>query len=554
MKPHHLVLGALVSGFTEARTLPDYVNHSLNSSSGLGWKTCDFDFPKSLKDQITYPADCATLKVPLDYTSLSTGRTIKLQLFRAKATKQPVKGSVLFNPGGPGESGVESLIGFGPKFVELLGGHYNIIGFDPRGTGRTIPFKCDTEAQQPNSTDASKRDLPGRSDNSFPPGNPWPYIKKEGWEEANTYADNCFKSNQEYGPYIGTASVARDMLSIVDALNEDGKLRYWGISYGTALGQVFATMFPDRVGRMLLDSNLFADDYLTVSSSISFWDSENAFDKFLDECVEAGPSLCKLANYSGPSTEPEDIKTAVKVLFDELLNSPTLPAGLDTKDFPQGGADLERTLKSVILQQLYSPSTYGKLTNVVANALEGNWEEALIPSNDDAAAAASSGSDEEEEDPWNHGSDDALKGITCADSSFRVETPEDLYSLTQLTLAYGSFSEADLPTRCARWRFDAVEKVNTNDMRSVKTSFPILFVNGPYDPVTPLAGAWSASVRFRESRVLIHEGVGHSFLQHPSNCTNEAVSRYFNYGEMPEVGTTCKPNLSAFEHIQSKQG
>ncbi|KAF4466572.1 Tripeptidyl aminopeptidase [Fusarium albosuccineum] len=546
MKPHHILLSTLALGFTEARTVPGYTFPPSNSSgkpSGLNWKTCDFDFPKSMKDKMTFPADCATLKVPLDYTSLSTGREIDLNLFRIKATKSPFKGSILYNPGGPGESAIQSVIGSHPDFMSIFDGHYNIIGFDPRGTGRTIPFKCEA----PNSTNSSQSTHSRRNDVSFPLGNPWPHIKKEEWETNKARADLCYESQREYGSYIGSAATARDMLSIVDALNEDGKLRYWGTSYGTTLGQIFASMFPDRIARMILDSNLPADDYLTNAWSVTAQDTERSFDKFLEECVIAGPELCRPANFSGSETKPEQIKTAIKDIFEALLDTPTLPedSGLSTEEFPHGGPDVERELKSVIYNQLYSPLTWSKLANITTHLLARNWAKAL-----EAGQGAQADSDEE---PWHLGTL-ATYGIRCSDSSFRVETPDDLYSLTQLHLSYGSFAEGNLRLECAQWRFDAAEKVDTNNLRNVKTSFPILFVNSPYDPITPLIGAWASSARFRESRVVVHEGVGHSFTAHPSNCTNEIVRRYFDDGEMPEVGTVCKPNLPVYEFLaeQSK--
>ncbi|KAF4969527.1 hypothetical protein FSARC_3257 [Fusarium sarcochroum] len=537
MKLHQviLILSPLALDFTEAMTVPEYAVSS--NSPGLDWKKCNFGFPKKMQEMVTFPADCATLEVPLDYSGLTTSKTFDLQLFRAKATKKPFKGSVLFNPGGPGESGIQGVIELQEEFVKLLGGHYSIIGFDPR---------AETQTQQPNSTDASKRDYTPRLEgDSFPPGNAWPQVMKEGWEESKTAAEKCFKNQRETGRYIGTAAVARDMLRIVDALKEDGQLRYYGVSYGTALGQIFASMFPDRVGRMVLDSNLFAADWLTTSDSIGAQDTEKAFDKFLDECVAAGPKLCRLANYSGPDTKAKDIKTAVKDVFQKLMdNDPSILKGaeLSKDDYPYGGASLARLLKNNMMDQLLRPSGYEKLTDLTMLVLEHKWE-------DDSTPDAEVPAEEPAETPWNRGSD-ALEGIRCSDSSFRVETPDDLYSIYQLHMSHGSFSEGDNRLKCARWRFDAVERIDTNKMRNVKTNNPILFVNSPYDPVTPLVGAWAASARFRKSRVLIHEGIGHGFIAHPSNCTNKAVRRYFDNGDMPEVGTVCKPDMTVYEYIE----
>lgn len=117
-------------GFVEA--LPHDSNHSVASKGSLNWVPCDLDFPQSLQDAITVPIDCATLKVPLDYTNPKDGETLDLQLIKVNATQGPWKGSVIFNPGGPGSSGVEEVAQQGPLYVETLGGQYDIIGFDAR--------------------------------------------------------------------------------------------------------------------------------------------------------------------------------------------------------------------------------------------------------------------------------------------------------------------------------------------------------------------------------------------------------------------------------------
>lgn len=117
-------------GFVQA--LPHASNNSATSKGDLNWAPCDLDFPQSLQDAITVPIDCATLKVPLDYTNPKDGRTLDLQLVKVNATQGPRKGSVIFNPGGPGSSGVEEVAQQGPLYVETLGGQYDIIGFDAR--------------------------------------------------------------------------------------------------------------------------------------------------------------------------------------------------------------------------------------------------------------------------------------------------------------------------------------------------------------------------------------------------------------------------------------
>ncbi|KAM5350785.1 hypothetical protein ACJ41O_007290 [Fusarium nematophilum] len=439
MKSHSIVCPLLLG--TQALASPSLSSFVESRSSSLAWKTCDLDLPDSIKGAMREPGDCATLEVPLDYTNKDSGKTIELQLIRFNATKEPFKGSVLWNPGGPGISGIETLAYLGPDFRDILGGHHHIISWDAR-------YVCQ------------------------------PYITNEKWENITALADACYESQQEYGRYISTAFTARDMMQIVDALDEDGKLQYWGISYGTILGQVVASLFPDR-----------------------------------------------------------DLRSAVDDLFEKLVDE-ELPAdsGLSPIEFPHGGNSILQKLKYAILNDLAWPSTYPTVVEILAYALEGNYKKALSLYS-------------EAPSEWNLGTE-AFSGIACSDSSFRVESADELYSMYRAHLAESTFGDAIAADYmgCSVWRFTAAEGVNTNELRNVNTSYPILVVNGAYDPVTSLTHAWQVSSRFRGSRMLVHEGIGHGVTSHASNCTLDAIAAYFQEGTLPEVGTVCKPNMLAFEY------
>jgi hypothetical protein len=136
-------------------------------------------------------------------------------------------------------------------------------------------------------------------------------------------------------------------------------------------------------------------------------------------------------------------------------------------------------------------------------------------------------------------------------------------------LAESSFGDAIAADYlgCGAWRFQAAEGVDTDKLRNVNTSFPVLVINGAYDPVTSLTHAWQVSSRFKGSRMLVHEGVGvspsllfetaeandrnkHGVTYHASNCTLNAIAKYFRDGVLPEVGAVCKPNMLAFEYAK----
>jgi pimeloyl-ACP methyl ester carboxylesterase len=321
-------------------------------------------------------------------------------------------------------------------------------------------------------------------------------VKNEGWQIMQAIAESCYETQQEHGRFLSTAFTARDMMKIVDALGEDGKLRFWGISYGTILGQVAAAMFPDRIGRLLLDSNSLADAYLTSTGAGGPHDAEKSLVHLFTECVELGTKYCKLANYSGSSTTVEDLRDATVQTFQKLKDLKTLPDGLSSKDYPYAGNSILKQLKYGIMNLLSSPFNYPSVVEILSYAFEGDYKKALSIYKEDTSE-------------WNLGTN-AFQGIACSDSSFRVNYPEDLYSMYQAHLAGSSFGDAIAAdyVACAAWKFDAAEGVDTNTLRNVNTSFPVLVVNNANDPVTSLNHAWQVSSRFRESRLLINEGVG----------------------------------------------
>ncbi|KAF9875322.1 hypothetical protein CkaCkLH20_07142 [Colletotrichum karsti] len=536
MKPQNVFLSHALFGSASALSLPnsahailsrDVSNSSTPTNKSLSWAECNLDFGaanNAIVDALPEKPECAKLEVPLDYTSLSSGETIELQLIRFKANKEPYKGSIIYNPGGPGGSGVERTIvspAGGLQMRDIVGGQYDIVSFDPRGVGRTIPFACNITATETAPT------LARREFNTLPQANIWAYFNEFVLGAAEAIADACFRDQAKYGRFIGTAFGARDLISIADALDQGPKVNYWGTSYGTVLGQVFTSMFPERVGRVLLDANLLAEDYASTTWITAQRDVERALHKLFDGCVEAGPGTCVLANHTGTNTTGDSLMSALDEAIQEKLDDDT-----EGEDF---GLLYVLPFKVAIVGELYGPATYFDAIERVNHVLTGNWTAAVTPTPNMLASE------------WNQG-EHAMLGISCADSSFRAENRDDFYSVYQARLAQGSFADS-VPDRlyCGRWRFSSAEQIDLNALRNVKTSYPVLVVNGHYDPGTSESSAWEVSARLRNSRMVVHMGVGHGFRNHPSKCTNDVVRDYFADGKLPEVGTVCEPDKSAFE-------
>ncbi len=215
--------------------------------------------------------ECATIKVPLDWAD-PNGQTITLQLNRSKARKPDERlGSVVINPGGPGGSGLD-LTGYFVGFAgDSLLDHYDVVGFDPRGVGKSTPINCGTTkeldayftAQDVAETAADVTMLDARN---------------------AAFAEHCRALSGPLIENVDTASAARDMDVIRDAVG-DPKLNYLGFSYGTQLGATYAVLYPQNVGRFVLDG---AVDFLLSEQDLSAGQArgfEASLDAYIADCL-----------------------------------------------------------------------------------------------------------------------------------------------------------------------------------------------------------------------------------------------------------------------------
>lgn len=511
-----LALAMMALGLTAStNALP----HSRDiSKSAIEWSPC----PSELLEEVNAPnstkMDCATLPVPLDYTDSDSDK-LDLSLFRVKATKEPCKGTVLFNPGGPGGPGGENLPSQGPILVEQFGGHYNVLSWDPRGTGKTLPFSC-------NITDETISTPQKRDENdSLIKVNSTQWYLNGGFEAQFKYVEKCYEENKEIGELLGSAFTARDVMEIVDALDEGGMLRYYGLSYGAVLGDYLAAMFPDRIESMILDSNPNPHEYRDGSYRGYLEDTDKTLIKFLDECLK-NADRCALAQYTKANTTGDLM---------QALNAALLPLAENATKSEEAWTLFATSKTLGIHETLYFPNQWPKLAESLTSMLNGSAAEAT-----DAEGASEGLS----ETPYNLG-EDSINAIRCGDSTTRVSSPEEF--LDTIAAQYSvseSFSDVGYQHTwvCSIWKFKAKEQY-TGDFKE-KTRNPILYINGLYDPATPMSAAVNASAGFEGSVVLTHGGYGHGVMFHGSNCTNKVMQEYFMEGTLPEEGTVCEPDVA----------
>ena len=196
---------------------------SADASGTLDWKSCDGSF------------QCASLDVPLDYDK-PDGEQLTLALVRRPADNPDQRvGSLLVNPGGPGGSGID--LAENKQFPKEIRQRMDVVGFDPRGVGKSSPLDCHSHLQEMYDADPTPATPAERA----------AYLKV-----SKAYVGECARKEKDVLPHLGTLNVARDMDRIREALGEK-KLNYLGYSYGTSIGQMYAQLFPTRIRTMVLD-------------------------------------------------------------------------------------------------------------------------------------------------------------------------------------------------------------------------------------------------------------------------------------------------------------
>lgn len=290
---------------------------------------------------------------------------------------------------------------------------------------------------------------------------------------------------------MSTAFLARDMLQIINALGEN--LMYWGkcshpifidlivvgSSYGTVLGMTFASMFPERVDRMMLDATVNPHEYMAGTNTEMLLDADKAYAAFLEECI-AAPKKCVLA---GTARDTVDLSRVINHMLEGVLRDQ--------------GPQLYREIKNdIIYRGLYWPNTWASLAVTLLRFTKGDFSS--LEGNRDLTF---------EPFEYNKGTA-AIFGTRCADASLRAESISELAQLLLQHQEVSSFADVNMATTmtCATWRIDAAERYLGNF--TATTPNPILFVNGQHDPASPLASAINASAGFSGSRVLIHDSYG----------------------------------------------
>lgn len=475
------------------------------------WKRCDAEGPAEYQ--------CATVKVPLDYRKPG-GKRIDLAISRIR-TAEPGKrrGILLSNPGGPGGEGLWMPTMLKEELPSSVLKSYDLVGFDPRGMGRSSPVSCNLTPEQ---------------EEWLRPYKAATYAKDVAW--ARTVADKCREKMGDRLPHITTRNTARDM-DLVRAILGSKKISYVGYSYGTYLGAVYAQLFPGRADRFVLDSAV--DPQRAWRGMVQWWaeGAEPAFDRWTEWAAARSKTY-------GLGDTPKKVD---RTFWDLVARADRKPIDLDGQ--PVTGDDVRSGMRSAVFSPLSATEAFVELRKAaegrpasakkLARITEGGG--APVPEwAGKAALAAETPADNMTAGFW---------AVVCGDNSAAWSRDPESYRRDAIAdkgryPLYGDFASSIKP--CAFWG-ESAEPVTV-----VKNKVGSLVVQNEWDSQTPLPSGQALHAQLKGSKmVTVLGGEGHGVYPSGNACADGAVNRYLSTGKLPAKDVTCR--ATAASNAQARQ-
>ncbi|POX51319.1 alpha/beta hydrolase [Streptomyces sp. Ru71] len=474
----------------------------------ITWGRCQGDgMPRDLQ--------CGKITVPLDYARPGAGK-LDLALARYRATGHR-RGSVVLNFGGPGGAGVPQLAESGKDFMGLTNG-YDVVTFDPRGVGRSSPVSCG-EGEDDAFAAAAGDD--GLAD------------PRAALEQLRRAAAACARHSGPVLRHIGTVDASRD-LDVMRAALGDDKLNYLGFSYGTRLGAVYATQFPDKVGRMALDGVDTLTEPLAQQGIAGAQGQQVALEDFVDWCVK--DIACPLGQDARSAREQ-----VVKLV--RSMDEDPVPSDFGK---PFSGQDLV----GAIGQALYSTQLWPSLERALAELVEDGDTSGVMgftsggfapPVRRDPGDRGGGGLTDAEDVPLDN-LPAALMAINCADDPDRPSAERLTADLGRLRAAYeqaspvfGRFRLAQVLMCYGRPKGTDFVREKVKDLHTPR----MLLVGTRGDPATPYRWTTETAERLGSSAVVLdNRGDGHTGYA-SSKCVHRKVDDFLLYGSLPASGSSC---------------
>ena len=452
----------------------------------LDWQACD-------------DHECATLTVPLDYAK-PHGRTIDLALLRVPARAERL-GALVVNPGGPGSPGTEYAAAATQVFGSSILEHLDVVGFDPRGTGRSAPVDCLSDEQldsylalDPSPDDADERAALLNSLDAFGQG--------------------CAATDPQLAAHVSTIEATRDMDVLRSALGR-AQLDYFGASYGTELGATYAELFPEQVGRFVLDG---AVDVSATSRELSLGQArgfETALRAYVESCVESVDSC-----YLGDSVDE-----GLVAITDFLAQVDAQP--IQTSD---GRQLTVGTSFYGIVTPLYVREYWYVLTASLRAAFGGNGGGLLALADIYASRNPNGG--------YTNNKAEAILAISCLDDPFAImpgQVAAELPAFREASPTFGDIFAWGM-VGCRGQVAETTEEPITIDGAGAA---PIVVVGTTRDPATPYEWAEALADQLDSAVLVTRDGDGHTGYHVGNDCVDDAVEDYLLEGTVPDDGLTC---------------
>jgi pimeloyl-ACP methyl ester carboxylesterase len=443
--------------------------------------------------------ECGSVDVPRDYAD-PRGPVVRLALIRLRASDPKHRiGSLLVNPGGPGESGIAFVRAgaeeiFGPEILA----RFDIVGFDPRGVGSSTPIRC---------LDTLDHFIPQDATAATPAG------LADLLGGAKTFAQQCGQRNADLLPHLSTADVARDLDQIRAAVG-DARLTYLGFSYGTLIGLDYASLFPTRIRALALDGVVdpsLGEAAFREDQAVAF---EGALDRFLSRC--AAQASCAFHSEGRPGP-------AFDALMRQIERHPLATPRLKNRESVGSTQAWD-----AVTQSLYAQAAWPVLAEALAEARAGDGS-LLLLLGDPLRGRGPDGSYSNLADVYS--------AVTCLD----WPSPRDpaAYSamarrFTAVAPRFGrllAFNDVD----CAYW---PVSPARVPAPVAAPGAPPIVLVGSTGDPATPYAWAQAVARQLPSAVLVTRVGEGHTGYA-VSACVREAVDAYLLDRAVPAAGLRC---------------
>jgi pimeloyl-ACP methyl ester carboxylesterase len=454
-------------------------------------------------DAVQLPADaqCGQIAVPVDYAK-PDGDVAQLALIRFPATGSKI-GSLVINPGGPGESGIEAAAGVVETLPQQMRERFDLIGFDPRGVGSSTPAVwC--------NSDADNDRLRADPQVDYSPAGV-EHIEKE----TKAFIARCIdKMGKDFLANVGTANVVKDLEAIRAAVGDD-KLTYLGYSYGTRIGSAYAEAYPQNVRAMILDGAVDpnADPIeADIDQAAAF---QKAFDDYAADC--ATDPGCPLG------TDPAKSVEVYRNMVDPLVNKPAAtedPRGLGYSDAIVG-----------TIMSLYSPNLWRHLTDGLTELADGRGDTLLLLSDmymrRDAQGRYTNATD-------------ARIAVNCVDQppvTDRAKAVAEDRRLRDVApfMSYGDFTGHAPLSTCAFWPVPPTSEPHAVSAPGLPRTLVVSTTN---DPATPYQAGVDLAKQLGGG-LLTFDGTQHTVVFQGNRCVDNYAAAYLIDGVMPFAGAKC---------------